>query len=113
MMCWYESFKAMSIWHKSVRGALLGLMILLAGVAPLLTVAVDNDDDDDTPPITVEMNLAAPSRKATQTPAAEIAQQFTAVGKGEPFNKAALSSQHHPMIQPVTGSPQLVVPLRT
>ena len=113
MMLLKKSFKVMSIWHKSVRGALLGLMILLAGVAPLLTVAVDNDDDDDTPPIIVEMNLAAPSRKATQTPAAEIAQQFTAVGKGEPFSKAALSSQHHPMIQPVTGSSQLVVPLRT
>jgi hypothetical protein len=113
MMLLRKFLKVMSIWHKSVRGALLGLMILLAGVAPLLTIAVDNDDDDDTPPITVEMNLAAPSRKATQSPAAEIAQQFTAVGKGEPFSKAALASQHHPMIQPVTGSPQLVVPLRT
>jgi hypothetical protein len=103
----------MSIWHKSVRGALLGLMILLAGVAPLLTVAVDNDDDDDTPPITVEMNLGAPSRKAAQTTAPEITQQFVAVSEGEPRSQAVLSSQHHLIIRPVTGSPQLVVPLRT
>jgi hypothetical protein len=113
MMLLRKSLKVMAIWHKLVRGALLSLMILLAGVAPLLTVAVDNDDDDDTPPITVEMNLDAPSREAAQIPAIEIAQQFTVVGNGDLFGKAALSSQHHSMIHTVTGSPQLVVPLRT
>lgn len=103
----------MSIWHKSVRGALLGLMILLTGAIPLLTVSVDNDDDDDTPPITVEMNLVAPSKKAVHMPVAETSRQFTATGSREPFAKAALSSQHHPTIELAMGSPQLVVPLRT
>ena len=70
----------MSIWHKSVRGAVLGLMLLLAGAAPLFTVAVDNDDDDDTPPITVEINLVAPSRKTVHMPTAETSRQFTATG---------------------------------
>jgi hypothetical protein len=108
-----ESIWIMSIWHKSVRGAILGLMLLLTGAAPLLTVSVDTDDNDDTPPITVEMNLVAPSRKTVQMPAAEAARQFTAVGSREPFAKAALSSQHHPTIELAMGSPQLVVPLRT
>jgi len=103
----------MSIWQKSVRGAVLGLMLLLTGAAPLFTVAVDNDDDDDTPPITVEMNLVAPSRKAVHMSAAETANQFTVTGKREPFRKAALSSHHHPVFELDMGSPQLVVPLRT
>jgi hypothetical protein len=103
----------MSIWHKSVRGAVLGLMLLLIGAAPLFTVAVDNDDDDDTPPITVEINLVAPSRKTVHMPPAEASRQFTATGHREPFRKAALSSHHQPTLQPEAGAPQLVVPLRT
>jgi hypothetical protein len=41
----------MSFWHKSARGALLGLMLLLTGTAPLFIVAVDNDNDDEPPPV--------------------------------------------------------------
>jgi hypothetical protein len=112
MMSVNKSTWLMSIWHKSVRGAILGLMLLLTGAAPLLT-AVDNDDDDDTPPITVEMNLVAPARRTVHMPAAEASRQFTATGRREPFSKALLSSQHHPMLELAMGSPQLVVPLRT
>lgn len=102
-----------SFWHKSVRGAVLAVMVLLTGAAPLLTVAVDNDDDDDTPPITVEMNLVAPARKTVRASVAEVARQFAATGNRELFNKALLSSQHHPTAELALGSPRLVVPLRT
>ena len=103
----------MSLWHKSRRGTVLGLMLLLTGAAPLFTVAVDNDDDDETPPITVEINLVAPTRKTVHMSTAEASRQFTATGHREPFRKAALSSHHQPMLEPESGLPQLVVPLRT
>lgn len=103
----------MPFWYKSVRGALLGLMLLVTGAAPLFTVSIDNDDDEDTPPITVEFTLA-PSRKSVQISAFESSRRAPA-GQRELFSKAALSSHHHPTLQPGhdPGSPQLVVPLRT
>lgn len=103
-----------SFWHKSVRCVTLGLMILLTGIAPLLTISVDNDDDDDTPPITVEMNLVAPARKAVHLPAAQAsARQFAGSPNSDTFAKASLASQHHPTLEAAMVSPHLVVPLRT
>jgi hypothetical protein len=103
-----------SFWHKSVRCVTLGLMILLTGIAPLLTISIDNDDDDDTPPMTVEMNVVAPARKAVHLPTAEAsAQPFAGSPNSETFAKASLASQHHPTLEATMVSPQLVVPLRT
>src|SRR6478672_7776877 len=95
-----KSTTVMSFWYKSARGAILGLMLLLTGAAPLFTVAVDNDDDDDTPPITIEINLVAPSRKTVHMSTAEASRQFTATGHREAFRKAALSSHHQPTLEP-------------
>jgi len=103
----------MSFWHKSIRGVLVGLMLLVTGAAPLFVVSVDNDNDDETPPITVELNLVAPSNKTVQPAASEASRQMTATGHRESFSKALLSSHHHPTIELDTSSPQLVVPLRT
>ena len=104
----------MSFWHKSIRGVLVGLMLLVTGAAPMVIVSVDNDNDDDTPPITVELNLVAPSRKSMHLPATQ-AKQVTATGHRETFSKATLASHHHPTValEHDLGSPQLVVPLRT
>jgi hypothetical protein len=55
------------ILYKCFRGAVLGLMLLLAGAANLVCVSYDTDNDEDTPPITVEMNLVTP-RKNTHLP---------------------------------------------
>jgi hypothetical protein len=93
---------------------MVGLMLLVTGAAPLFVVSVDNDNDDDTPPITVELSLVAPSRKTVQMPAAAEDRQVTATGHRESFSKAVLASHHHPAtLELDQSSPQLVVPLRT
>lgn len=103
----------MSIWKKSVHGALVGLMLLLTGAAPLFTVAVDNDNDDETPPITVEFNLDAPSRKAFHMHVSEASLPSTAAEQVESLSTASFTMQHEPTLELETSSPQLVVPLRT
>jgi hypothetical protein len=103
----------MSIWKKSVRGALVGLMLLLTGAAPLFTVAVDNDNDDETPPITVEFNLDAPSRKAFHMHVSEASLPSTATEQVESLSTASSTSQYQPTLELETSLPQLVVPLRT
>jgi hypothetical protein len=60
------------IFHKCFRGAVLGLMLLLAGVANLVSVSYDADNDEDTPPVTVEMNLIAPVKKNTHLPTRHV-----------------------------------------
>jgi len=99
--------------HKTFRGLVLGLMLLLTGAAPLFTVSVDSDDDDDTPPITVEMNLVAPSKKSVQALADHASRQVSTTGHRETFRKSVFSSHFQPTLNVETGSPQLVVPLRT
>ncbi len=59
------------ILYKCFRGAVLGLMLLLAGAANLVCVSYDTDNDEDTPPITVEMNLVTP-RKHTHLPSKNV-----------------------------------------
>jgi hypothetical protein len=103
----------MSIWKKSVHGALVGLMLLLTGAAPLFTVAVDNDNDDETPPITVELNLDAPSRKVFHMHTSEASLPSTATEQVESLSMASFTLQYQPTLELETGLPQLVVPLRT
>ncbi|MBZ5505177.1 MAG: hypothetical protein LAO78_06805 [Acidobacteriia bacterium] len=100
-------------WHKTLRGPVVAVMLLLTAAAPLFTISVDNDDDDDTPPITVEMNLVAPARKSAPSSVNETTHQTTTTGHRVSFGKAAVTSHHQPTLNQGMGSPQLVVPLRT
>ena len=101
--------------HKTFRGAVLGLMLLLTGTAPLFTVSIDADDDDDTPPITIEMNLVAPASRSVQAQAdhAATVRQVSTTGHREMFRKSVFSSHYQPTLNVEAGSPQLVIPLRT
>jgi hypothetical protein len=98
--------------HKAFRGTVLGLMLLLTGAAPLFTLSID-DDDDDTPPVTVEMNLLAPVSRNMQAHADRAERQVSSTGHREMFRKSAFSSHYQPTLNVETGSPQLVIPLRT
>ena len=97
--------------HKILRGAVLGMMILLAGAANLVCVSYDTDDDEDTPPITVEMNLLTPSRKNLHIPKLQNA-RFLRHREDQPQTELLADLQFDATNLLDKGSPQLVVPLR-
>jgi hypothetical protein len=102
---------------RYLRGAVLGMMLLLSGMASMVCFSYDADGDDSTPPVTVEFNGVVPSKKGiqvsspssstvahhvrdTQQPALELlasANILSALSSSAALDK---------------GSPQLVVPLR-
>ena len=51
---------------KYIRGAVLGMMLLLSGMAGMVCFSYDADGDDSTPPVTVEFNGVVPSKKGIQ-----------------------------------------------
>jgi hypothetical protein len=53
---------------RFLRGLVLGVMLLLSGIASMVCFSYDGDDDESTPPVTVELNGVLPSKKPTQIP---------------------------------------------
>src|SRR3954454_15600911 len=51
---------------RYLRGAVLGMMLLLSGMAGMVCFSYDADGDDSTPPVTVEFNGVVPSKKGIQ-----------------------------------------------
>ncbi|HET9838681.1 MAG TPA: hypothetical protein VFR84_10630 [Candidatus Angelobacter sp.] len=104
----------MAFWLKRLlRGSVVGLMLLLAASANLVSFSYDADDDDETPPVTVELSIGAPVKKAAhlvrQQSSAEAAPPKDHLPAAEQMASAAVlpSLRLHP------NSPQLVIPLRT
>src|SRR5947209_13208652 len=99
-----------SFLHRLFRGAVLGMMLLLAGTANLICVSYDADDDDDTPPITIELSLAAPCRKSLHVPKN---QSHAGIPSEKPLSEpmASVVLESIPLL--TKAAPQLVVPLRT
>jgi hypothetical protein len=96
--------------HRLLRGAVLGMMLLLAGAANLICVAYDADDNDETPPVTVELSVVAPCKKSLHVPKTQnhagICQE-----KPQPEVMTSLAFESASFFD--KASPQLVVPLRT
>jgi hypothetical protein len=94
------------------RGVVLGLMLLLAGAANLVSISYDNDNDEDTPPVTVELNLAAPVKKDIQLHGANSRSAIFHLQDAQPATGlvAGLAFESAPPIS--AGPPQLAVPLR-
>jgi hypothetical protein len=99
--------------RKSLVSAILGFALVLIGTASLFTVLVDNDGDDDTPPITIELSLVAPVKKAVQITKAEAHQSPVFGNSTQQSRRMASNFQEEPTSGAGMGSPQLLVPLRT
>jgi len=100
------------ILYKCFRGAVLGLMLLLACGANLVCISFDTDNDEDTPPITIELSLVAPKRSHSlpnKRLRAEVVRQkdLEAVS---PSLMAAVYVDSMPVVN--AGSPQEVIPIR-
>src|SRR5882672_4960048 len=94
--------------HRLLRGAVLGMMLLIAGAANLICVAYDADDNDETPPVTVELSVVAPCKKSLHVPKT---QNHAGIGEEKPQTegRTSLAFESAPLLD--KASPQLVVPL--
>lgn len=103
------------LFIRYLRGAVLGMMLLLSGMAGMVCFSYDADGDDSTPPVTVEFNGVVPSKKGIQVSSPRSSTVAQHVGNVQPASTELLASVNYLSI-PATdmdkGSPQLVVPLR-
>jgi hypothetical protein len=53
------------LFTRLLRGAVLGMMLLLSAMASMVCFSYDADGDESTPPVTVEFS-GIPSKKAVQ-----------------------------------------------
>ena len=101
-------------WYRYFRGLVLGTMVLLAGAANLVCISYDDDGDEDTPPVTIELNVVAPTRRAVHSPLKHSARIhlrcFSTQERPAPKLVAAIGQEPCAKIDP--GSPQFAVPLR-
>ena len=88
-------------------------MFLLAGTANLVCVSYDTDNDEDTPPITVELSIVAPSKKDVQVAAPQARTQTFRLRDEKPLVPKAtpLAVATPTLLDQKT--PELQVPLRT
>lgn len=100
---------------RFVRGAVLGMMLLLSGMASMVCFSYDADNDESTPPVTVEFNGVVPSKKSVQIARPRSSVVAHHIRGAEPLSvdfaaSVILSTASASAL--VQASPQLVVPLR-
>jgi hypothetical protein len=99
--------------HKFLRGAVLGMMFLLAGTANLVCLNFDADDDEDTPPISVELNIVAPCKKCIHVLKPHSHARTFRLRDEKPVTTQLASAVFESPILLDQESPQFLVPLRT
>jgi len=100
------------LFRRLIRGALLGLMLLLAGAANLVCISYDADDDEDTPPVSVELNIVAPSKRSIQLPKLQTHARSPRLHSAQPATGLLASAGFEQAPQLQEGPPQMVIPLR-
>ena len=98
---------------RFLRGAVLGMMLLLSGMAGMVCFSYDADGDESTPPVTVEFNGIVPSKKAVQVSSlrsSAVAHHVRDAQTPSPDLLASVNFSSAPTLD--KGSPQLLVPLR-
>ena len=101
--------------NRFLRGAVLGMMLLLSGMASMVCFSYDTDNDESTPPVTVEFSGIVPSKKGIQIslPRSSVVAHHIRGTEPPSIDFAAsvvLSMVSAPAL--VKASPQLLVPLR-
>ena len=101
--------------NRFLRGAVLGIMLLLSGMASMVCFSYDADNDESTPPVTVEFNGVVPSKKGMQVsrPRSRVVAHHIRGTEAPSVGFAAsvvLAMVSAPAL--TKASPQLVVPLR-
>jgi hypothetical protein len=101
---------------RYLRGAVLGMMLLLSGMASMVCFSYDADGDDSTPPVTVEFNGVVPSKKGIQvsSPSSSTVAHHASDAQSLELLASATVLPIRSSSVPALGkdSPQLVVPLR-
>src|SRR6476661_731669 len=97
---------------RFLRGAVLGMMLLLSGMASMVCFSYDADNDASTPPVTVEFNGVVPSKKGVQISRPRSSTVAQHIHGTEPPSFHFLASAVHASVAPalVQSSPQLLVP---
>ena len=98
---------------RILRGTVLGVMLLLSGMASMVCFSYDADGDESTPPVTVEFNGVVPSKKGVQVSSLRSSAVAHQVGDTQTLSPNFLASVNFSSAPTLDkGSPQLVVPLR-
>jgi hypothetical protein len=98
---------------RYLRGAVLGMMLLLSGMASMVCFSYDADGDESTPPVTVEFNGVVPSKKGIQVSSLRLNAVAHHVRDAQTPSPELLASVNFLSVPAFDkGSPQLVVPLR-
>ena len=100
---------------RFLRGAVLGMMLLLSGMASMVCFSYDADNDESTPPVTVEFSGIVPSKKGIQIsgPRRSVVAHHirgTELPAADFVALMVLSAASVPAL--IQASPQLLVPLR-
>jgi len=104
-----------SLLRRLLRGAVLGMMLLLAGTANLVCITYDADNDEDTPPVSVELNIVTPCKRSIQLPKPHTNARTFHLRDEKPSTEVATLSPAPSRLAPQIkeGPPELLVPLRT
>jgi hypothetical protein len=101
------------IFTRLLRGAVLGMMLLLSAMASMVCFSYDADGDDSTPPVTVEINGIVPSKKAIQFSKLQSIADTHRVRDAQTASTESQIALVFPSVQAIDStSPQVVLPLR-
>jgi hypothetical protein len=101
--------------HNSAKRALLGFMLLLAGMAGVVTVEVDNDGDMETPAVVIETPMDAPVEQGAFAAGVDLKLQSGPAEstRPEPKREQAVMGEVEALPAPALTAFPLVIPLRT
>jgi len=104
-----------SLLRRLLRGAVLGMMLLLAGTANLVCISYDADNDEDTPPVSVELNIVTPCKRSIQLPKPHTNARTFRLRDEKPLTDLVALNEAPSELAPQIkeGPPEFLVPLRT